>query len=169
MCIERDTKTPSNFIYMLFNYLGIPIKLKEFFKYAGCNVSSNTKEDRKKKDDVLRSISKQITIGSQTVASVTGTDRILRSSSMQQKESFELIQDRDMNCNKDTTGLVTLHTYSRGHLFFVSSSGIIRFWSPLYKSESTSQVAIQTINYLDLYIGHYCNINNKYLFYDIMV
>ena len=85
------------------------------------------------------------------------------------KESFELINDREMNCNKDTTGLVTLHTYSRGHLFFVSSSGIIRFWSPLYKSESTSQVAIQTINYLDLYVRRYRNIDDKYLFYDNMV
>ena len=122
-----------------------------------------------KKDVVLKSISKQITIGSQTVAAVTGTDRILRSSTMQNKESFELIKDREINCNKDTTGLVTFHTYSRGHLFFVSSSGIIRFWSPLYKSESTSQVAIQTINYLDLYVRRYRNIDDKYLFYDNMV
>ena len=39
-----------------------------------------------------------------------------------------------------------MKTYSRGHLFYVTSRGIIRFWSPLYRSESTSQVAIPTIN-----------------------
>ena len=41
------------------------------------------------------------------------------------------------------TRLVT--TYSGGHLFYVTSGGIIRFWSPLHLSESISQVGISTI------------------------
>ena len=57
-----------------------------------------------------------------------------------------------VKCNKDTTGLVTMNTFSRGHLFFVSSGGIIRYYSPLYKSEGTAQVFIHTIKYLELYI-----------------
>ena len=57
-----------------------------------------------------------------------------------------------------------MNTYSRGHLFFVTSSGIIRYWNPLYKSESTSQVAIHTIKYLELYK----NVDDVFLFYDNM-
>ena len=48
---------------------------------------------------------------------------------MKSANNFELTQDQGTNFNKDTSGLVT--TYSRGHLFYVTSGGIIRFWSPL--------------------------------------
>ena len=73
-----------------------------------------------------------------------------------------------VKCNKDTTGLVTMNTFSRGHLFFVSSGGIIRYYSPLYKSEGTAQVSIHTIKYLELYIREYKNIDDVFLFYDNM-
>ena len=59
--------------------------------------------------------------------------------------------------------------YSRGHLFYVSSGGIIRYWSPLYKSEGTAQVAIHTIKYLGLYLKEFKNIDDVFLFYDNMV
>jgi len=62
-----------------------------------------------------------------------------------------------------------MNTFSRGHLFFVTSGGIIRYWAPLYRSESTSQVAIHTIKYLELYIREYKNIDDSFLFYDNMV
>jgi len=89
---------------------------------------------------------------------------------MKSANNFELTLDQEeTNCNKDTTGLVTMNTYSRGHLFYVTSRGIIRFWSPLYRSESTSQVAIPTIKYLELYIREYKNIDDTYLFYNNMV
>ena len=68
-----------------------------------------------------------------------------------------------------TTGQVTMNTFSRGHLFFVSSGGIIRYWQPLYKSEGTAQVSIHTIKYLELYMREYENIDNTFLFYDNMV
>ena len=62
-----------------------------------------------------------------------------------------------------------MNTYSRGHLFFVTSGGIIRYWSPLYRSETTSQVSIPTIKYLELFIREYKNIDDTFLFYDNMV
>ena len=38
--------------------------------------------------------------------------------------------------SEEKTGLVTMNTHSRGHLFFVSSGGFSRHWSLLYSSES---------------------------------
>ena len=104
----------------------------------------------------------------QTVAEESKTDRILRSSAIADKESFE-VENKDDKCNKDTTGLVTMNTFSRGHLFFVSSGGFIRYYAPLYKSEGTAQVAIHTIKYLELYVREYENIDDAFLFYDNMV
>ena len=112
-------------------------------KYVGCNVDAYTISDRKKKNDFLEKISEKIKVTSETVGEATGTDRILRSTAM--------------------------NVHSRGHLFFVTSGGIIRYWSPLYKSESTSQVAIPTIKYCELYLKDYRNIDDKFLFYDNMV
>ena len=54
-------------------------------------------------------------------------------------------------------------------MFYVSSGGIIRYYSPLYKSEGTAQVSIHTIKYLELYIKEYENIDDAFLFYDNMV
>lgn len=138
-------------------------------KYAGCNVDAYTISDRKKKNDFLEKISEKIKVTSETVGEATGTDRILRSTAMKDSSSFEKNLDTDKDCNKDTTGLVTMNVHSRGHLFFVTSGGIIRYWSPLYKSESTSQVAIPTIKYCELYLKEYRNIDDKFLFYDNMV
>ena len=47
-------------------------------------------------------------------------------------------------------GLVTMNTYSRGHVFFVQPCGFIRFWAPLYRSESPTQVSLCIIKYCDL-------------------
>ena len=109
-----------------------------------------------------------IKVSSETVGEATGTDRILRSTAMKDSSSFEKNLDTDKDCKKDTTGLVTMNVHSRGHLFFVTSGGIIRYWSPLYKSESRSQVAIPTITYCELYLKEYRNIDDKFLFHDNM-
>ena len=154
---------------MMIFISGIPIDLRGFLMYAGCNVNSYTQEDRVKKTKLLDFIATKITILSKSIPEVTGTDRILRSRAMQNVSNFEFDDQDNTKCNKDTTGLVTMNTYSRGHLFFVTSGGFIRYWSPLYRSESTSQVAIPTIKYLELYMREYENIDNTYLFYDNMV
>ena len=88
---------------------------------------------------------------------------------MKDSSSFEKNLDTDKDCNKDTTGLVTMNGHSRGHLFFVTFGGIIIYWSPLCKSVSTSQVAIPTIKYCELYLKEYRYIDDKFLFYDNMV
>ena len=70
----------------------------------------------------------------------------------------------------DTEGKSTLNCYSRGHLFYVQPTGIIRYWQPLYKSESTSQVAVTTIKFCVLFVKTLCItvLSNIFLFYDNM-
>ena len=78
--------------------------------------------------------------------------------------------DEQSHCNKDTEGLVTLNTYSRGHLFFVHPGGIICYWAPLYRSEDPTQVSIPTIKFCSLIIK-ICTvamISTIFLFYDNM-
>ena len=140
---------------------GIPVELRGFLKYAGCNLDTFTKDDRKKKVLLLEDIAKKIKIESRTISAENRTDRILRSSAMNVTKNFEGINESD-KCNKDTQGLVTMHNYSRGQLFYVTSGGFIRYWAPLYKSESTSQVAVHTIRYLELYIREYKNIDDVF-------
>ena len=82
-------------------------------------------------------------------------------------DNFKVTNSRS-TCNKDTTGLVTMNTFSRGHLFFVTSGGIIRYWSPLYRSGGTAQVSVCTSKYLELYFSEYKNIDDSFLFYDNM-
>ena len=48
----------------------------------------------------------------QTVAEETKTDRILRSDAIKKKDNFRIANARSA-CNKDTTGLVTMNTFSR--------------------------------------------------------
>lgn len=60
-----------------------------------------------------------------------------------------------------------MNTFSREHLFFVSSGGIIRYYSPLYISEGTAQVSTHTIKCIE-FIREYKNIDDAFLFYDNM-
>ena len=63
-------------------------------------------------------------------------DKTYWTKAIREKTNFDVQSSTTRTtCNKDTTGLVTLNTFSRGHLFYVSSGGIIRYYSPLYKSE----------------------------------
>ena len=70
----------------------------------------------------------------------------------------------------DTEGKSTLNCYSRGHLFYVQPTGIIRYWQPLYKSESTSQVAVTTIKFCVLFVKtlYITVLSSIFLFYDNM-
>ena len=55
---------------------------------------------------------------SESIGKVTGTERILRSSAMKTDTNFDRSDaGEQIVCNKDTTGVVTLNTFSRGHLF----------------------------------------------------
>ena len=63
-----------------------------------------------------------------------------------------------------------MNAFSRGHLFYVSSGGFIKYWAPLYNSESPTQVAVTTIKYCALTAKkHREKLDNMYLFYDNMV
>ena len=134
--------------------LGIPTKLRDFLKYCGCNVDNYTKDDRKKKDVILKDLARKIEVKSKTVADLTGTSMILRERSFTQQENFDKDDDDDPrgSCNKDTEGLVTMNCYSRGHQVFVTGGGMIRFWGPLFRSESPTQVTIYIVKYLGLVV-----------------
>ena len=73
----------------------------------------------------MEEISEKLKLSINSIAVTTGTDRILRIQALIYKKSFEKVNMQEENCNKETEGVVTMNTYSRGHLFFVSSSGII--------------------------------------------
>lgn len=106
--------------------LGYPTKLNEFLEFCGCNIMSYTKDEKKKRTKVLEDIGNDIEVRSETVGDQTGTSMILRSSILKENDTFKLKSDDDKTCNKDLVGLVTKNTYSRGHVFYVHSSGIIR-------------------------------------------
>lgn len=42
-------------------------------------------------------------------------------------------QEIQVDCNKDTGGRRTLHSWSRGIVFIVSAGGHIDYWQPLYR------------------------------------
>ena len=93
-----------------------------------------------------------------------------RSHALKEPESFTNTGDAQEQCNKDVEGLVTMNAFSRGHLFYVSSGGFIKYWAPLYNSESPTQVAVTTIKYCALTAKkHRDKLDNMYLFYDNMV
>ena len=115
-------------------------------------------------------IANKLRIKSLSVAAQTGTERILRSDAMKATDTFDRIVDEQSHCNKDTEGLTTMNTYSRGHLFFVHPGGIIRYWAPLYRSEDLTQVSLPTIKFCSLII-QVCTvamISTIFLFYDNM-
>ena len=69
-----------------------------------------------------------------------------------------------------TTDTEGKNCYSRGHLFYVQPTEIIRYWQPLYKSESTSQVAVTTIKFCVLFVKtlYITVLSSIFLFYDNM-
>jgi len=115
-------------------------------------------------------IANKLRIKSLSVSAQTGTERILRSDAMKATDTFDRVVDEQSHCNKDTEGLSTMNTYSRGHLFFVHPCGIIRYWAPLYRSEDPTQVSLPTIKFCSLII-QVCTvamISTIFLFYDNM-
>lgn len=104
--------------------LGVPTNLRDFLKYCGCNINVYTKQDRAKKEEVLRKLATNITVKSDDVGEVTGTSMILRAKNFAHQENFEKDNDDDPrgDCNKDTEGIVTMNTYSRGIFFLLPSS-----------------------------------------------
>ena len=62
------------------------------------------------------------------------------------------------------------NSISSEHLMFVHPSGIIRYWAPLFRSESPSQVSLIIIKYLALFIYIYKTVilSTFFLFYDNM-
>ena len=129
-----------------------------------------TKEDRKKKEQVLLKIAKKIDIKSKSYGESLGYEKILRSSALSIPENFSKHIDDGTSCNKDTEGIVTMNTFSRGHIFFVQPSGIIRFWNPIYRSEDPSQVAVTTIKFCFLFVKilKITILSSMFLFYDNM-
>ena len=133
--------------------------------------SGNFRKDyKKKKEEALTKISRQIYVKSKSFGEVTGFDKILRSSAMSKPINFTKVSDGDSDCNKDTEGITTMNCYSRGHIFYVQPTGIIRYWNPMFKSEDPSQVAMSTIKFCVLFVKalQITVLANFFLFYDNM-
>ena len=127
--------------------LGVPTKLKDFLRYCGCDTKHYTKPDRRKKEEVLKALSKKIKVKSASLADITGTTMILRARNFSHLDNFELEEDSDPrgHCNKDTEGIVTMNTYSRGHQFFVSGKYQFHFTStPLQLATFRPQITTST-------------------------
>ncbi|XP_068688818.1 uncharacterized protein [Montipora foliosa] len=60
----------------------------------------------------------------------------------------DCLEPQPTSCSKETGGKQRLQKWSRGHLFIVRGGGIIDKWSPLFKSESPSQVFIIVLSWL---------------------
>ncbi|XP_046857183.1 uncharacterized protein LOC124450595 [Xenia sp. Carnegie-2017] len=60
----------------------------------------------------------------------------------------DCVEQTKTKCNKETGGKQRLQKWSSGHLFIVRGGGIIDKWSPLYRSESPSQVFLITLSWL---------------------
>ena len=91
---------------MMIFISGIPIDLRGFLMYAGCNVNSYTQEDRVKKTKLLDFIATKITILSKSIPEVTGTDRILRSRAMQNVSNFEFDDQDNTNVTRAPQALL---------------------------------------------------------------
>ena len=106
--------------------IGLSNNSQCFLSHCGCNLSAFTKEEKNKRIPVLKDISQNIEITSKTIGEKTGTSMILQSQVLKESDTFQVESDGDKTCNKDLVGFVTKNDYSRGLVFFVNSSGIIR-------------------------------------------
>ena len=83
------------------------------------------------------------------VEDVQGTKYLLRNRQIANKENFKTEQTEN-DCRKDIGESPRLHRRSRGVEAVVSGGGIVEYWSPLYKSEGPTQVALIMLKYLQL-------------------
>ena len=130
----------------LVESLGYPSKLRPFLEKCGVNANKYTKIEREKVRMHLETLSKRAEVKTQTGSDIQGTTHLLDKDLLTPEASD--VTNEEGVCPKNTGEIFRLHNWSRGILVIVSSSGIIKTWSPLYKSESPLQVALILIAYL---------------------
>ena len=81
-----------------------------------------------------------------------GTKYLLRNKNISNANNFTSISNGDKGeCQKDIGELTTLYRRNRGIEAVVAGGGIILSWTPLYKSEGPTQVALIMIRFLQLF------------------
>ena len=135
--------------------MGYPTELREFLKscsgdgHEEVNPDNFTKIMQDRVARVLKKISTDIPDSTKFKSSVDaqGTGYLLRDRNIITKATVQMTGDGE-DCNKDTGTKVRLRRWSRGVFAIVRGGGHIEYFSPLYKSESPTQVATITLKFL---------------------
>ena len=132
---------------------GYPSELRPFLKACGANPNAYTKEGKEKVLSVLKFIAQEKPDNDQipTTEDEQGTGYFLRNKKMATKENLAEPLGNIGDCRKDIGEAKRLHRRSRGVECIVSGGGVIRSWTPLYKSEGPTQVALIMLRFLHLY------------------
>ena len=138
--------------------LGKPTLLNDFIKHCGVDPDALTKDGKGKMSAVLAAMAKNaIQLEKESTfdnSDSQGTNYLLRNRNISKPENFKVDANKEEDCRKDTgEKVVQKRTLSRGVFCFVSGGGIIRSWSPLYKSEGPTQVALLMTSFLETYLG----------------
>ena len=131
---------------------GFPSELRDFLEKCGANPKLYNKEGKSKVKEVLLELSSKSENNddvTKTVEDVQGTKYLLRNRQIANKENFKTEQNEN-DCRKDIGEAPRLHRRSRGVEAVVSGGGIVEYWSPLFKSEGPTQVALIMLKYLQL-------------------
>jgi hypothetical protein len=136
---------------------GYPSDLRKFLEKCGATPSAYSKEGKSKVTKVLQSLSKHDPQTS-TVGDAQGVTHFLRNKKIANKENFK---SSDSECRKDIGENTRLHRRSRGVECIVSGGGIVNYWSPLYKSEGPTQVALIMLKFLLLFFQAKANITRE--------
>ena len=113
-------------------------------------------------------MSEAVEVSQTTVGVDQGTEFMMRNDELLTSEKLKTISDKVEECRKDVGDVKKLRRYNRG--IFVACSGGGHVWSfdTLYKSESTTQVGLLKLKYVQKrfppdrssWVGHTLNYDN---------
>ena len=145
-----------------------PTDLRGFLKSCKTDPNKQDKEARGKVDAVLKQMSEAVEVSQTTVGVDQGTEFMMRNDELLTSEKLKTISDKVEECRKDVGDVKKLRRYNRG--IFVACSGGGHVWSfdTLYKSESTTQVGLLKLKYVQKrfppdrssWVGHTLNYDN---------
>jgi len=173
--------------YLKEHHPSVPTDILGFLKHCGIqrgdtsasdDVTTDVSEemlqhkDVSKVDEVLNSLGTEasLQLGNCAVEAQGTTGFMEREHNALSNVLQDCLEPEPTTCNKETGEKQRLQKWSRGHLFIVRGGGIIDKWSPIFKSESPSQVFIIVISWLFTILKamnplHWSNV---YLAYDNM-
>lgn len=171
-------------VYLTSKHPDVPTDIRAFLKYCGIQHSDKDDESNdvsneelcgqevSKVDSILTSLHNDEVskLGNSAVQSQGNTEFIEKEADAVNSILHDCIETEPTACNKETGAKQRLQKWSRGHLFIVRGGGIIDKWSPLFKSESPSQVFIIVLSWLCVILRNInpANWSKLFLAYDNM-